>query len=478
MHVEVAIVGAGFAGLGTAIKLDAAGRRDWLILEAADRVGGTWRDNRYPGAACDIPSRLYSLSFATKTDWTTRYARQPEIQAYLEGLVDSFALRERIRLGVAVTEARWHDDRWALSLSDGRTLTATYVVYGIGALRIPRYPEVPGRDRFEGIQMHSARWKETSLAGLRVGVVGTGASAVQIVPSIAQQVRSLKVFQRTPPWVLDRPDRAYGSLERNLVGHVPGLARALRWRRYWIHERKYPLIFGPLHPLAAHSLEPLLRWRIRNKVGDPELAGRLTPEYRVGCKRFLFGEDWYETLVKPHVDVVTSPLTEVVSDGLIADGEHHRLDALLWCTGFVVDQPLGQLEVFGVDGVSLREVWGQRPRALRGIQVPGFPNSFLLLGPNTALGHNSVVIMIEAQIRYVLDALRRADANGPIDARPEALDAWMERIDRRHGSRVWATGCHSWYLGEDGANFTLFPGSTVRYVLETRRVREGEVRYL
>lgn len=476
MVVDVAIVGAGFAGLGAAIRLDRAGRHDFVILEAADRVGGTWRDNRYPGAACDIPSRLYSLSFAPKTDWSARYAQQPEIQAYLEGLVDDQGLRERLKLGAELTEARWDGSHWQLTLADGSAITARYVVYGIGALRIPRYPTIPGRERFRGIQMHSARWTDTALDGLRVGVVGTGASAVQVVPAIADRVGALTVFQRTPPWVLDRVDRDYGPVERALVQHVPGLATALRWRRYWIHERKYPLFFGPLHPLTR-ALEPLLHWQIRRRVGEP-LAERLLPDYRMGCKRLLVADGWYETLTRPHVDVVTEPITEVVQDGVIVDGDHRPLDALLWCTGFHVDDPLGHLEVYGVDGVSLREAWGARPHALRGIQVPGFPNSFLLLGPNTALGHNSVVIMIEAQIRYLLDALDHADANGPIEARPEALAAWMERVDRRHRSRVWASGCASWYLGADQANFTIYPGSTARYVLETRKVRPDEVRFL
>lgn len=475
MHVQVAIVGAGFSGLGMAIRLAGAGRGDFVILEAGDQVGGTWRDNRYPGAACDIPSRLYSLSFALSNAWTKRYPEQPEIQAYLEELVDRFDLRGRLRSSTAVAEARWLGDRWRLLLPDGEVLTATHVVFGIGALRIPRYPAIPGRSTFQGVQQHSARWKPVDLRGKRVGVVGTGASAVQLVPQIASEVASLTVFQRTPAWVRPRHDRPYGALERQLT-RIPGVARALRWRRYWVQERRYPLYFGPAYPLTK-VLEPFVAREIRQQVGDPELAARLTPDYRLGCKRVLVANGWYETLALPHVDVVDAPVTAVVPDGVVAE-EHHALDVLIWCTGFQVDNPLGSLAVFGVDGVDLRDRWGTRPRALRGIQVPDFPNSYWLLGPNTALGHNSVVVMIEAQLRYVLHALELADANGPIDARPEALDAWIARVDRRHGSRVWASGCDSWYLGAERANFTIFPGSSARYVLETARVRAHEVRYL
>lgn len=474
-QVTVAIIGAGFAGLGMAIRLDQVGLRDFLVLERADEVGGTWRDNVYPGCACDIPSHLYSFSFDLNPEWSHVFSRQWEIQAYLQRCADHHGVRDRIRFGAAVVRARFDEGsaRWHLHTADGREVVARFVVHGLGALRDPAYPSIAGRDDFEGITMHSARWDHgAELGGRRVGVVGTGASAIQIVPELAKTASEVVVFQRTPPWIRPRPDRPYRSLEKALFRRLPAAMRLHRWSIYANYELRYPLVFG--HDTGIHRVvEWLTKRMIRKEVGDDQLAARLTPRYRLGCKRILLSSEWYPTLALPHVDVETTGIERILPHGVrLGDGRERVLDALVYCTGFTVDQPLGEMVVTGRDDRDLATTWGRRPSAFLGITVPGFPNAFLLLGPNTALGHNSVVLMIEAQVEYALQAiqyvLERPDL-AYIDVDPAAHDRFVEWVDQRHSSQVWQSGCASWYLGQDGKNFTIWPGSTVSYFHRTRR---------
>lgn len=474
-RTSVAIIGSGFAGLGMAIRLRDAGIDDFVILERDSDVGGTWRDNTYPGAACDIPSHLYSLSFAPKRDWTRAYPSQPEIWEYLRGLVDRFHLRDRIRFGVHVVHAEWDEGAhvWHLATADGAAFTADVVVSGIGSLRDPAIPAFPGRDEFAGAHFHTCRWDHgVDLTDKRVGVIGTGASAIQVVPEIAEQVAHLTVFQRTAPWVVPSRDRPYAPWERTLYRRVPGLARLNRTLTYLQKELRYPLVFAR-RELPVRIAERYLRAWLAEHVPDQQLREAVTPDFRLGCKRVAISNDWYPTLQRDDVTLETTSIDRFVSDGVVlADGRRIDLDVVVYGTGFRASRPLGSMEVIGRAGRQLSEYWGPRPTAHLGVSVPGFPNMFALLGPNTGLGHNSVVIMAEAQIDYVLGALAALRDDPDLDAldvRQEVHDAFVAEVDRRHQGQTWASGCHSWYLNEDGDNFAVWPGSTLEYRRRLRR---------
>lgn len=459
----VCILGAGFGGLAAAIRLRRAGH-EVQVLERAATVGGTWRDNRYPGVACDVRSHLYSLSFAPNPDWSHRYAQGAEIQAYLERLQAAHQLP--IRFGSDVVLQEWLGDRWRLTCRDGHTVEARFVVNAIGALRDPRLPDLPGR--FDGPEMHSARWDPSvELSGKRVGVIGTGASAIQVIPGLVDTVGELHVFQRTPAWVVSRDDHPYPAWSRWMFRNVPGWMALRRLAIYLSHEVRYPLAFGRLGAASR-----LFRWslerHIRQQVSDPSLAARLTPDYQPGCKRILISDDYYPAMTRPHVRL-HSAVRERLPTGVRTADADVPLDALIYCTGFRVDEPLGGMDVRGVGGRSLRQVWAARPQAYMGVTVPGFPNSFMLLGPNTALGHSSVLVMIEAQIRWIEQAIRLA-GSGRVDTRTEALDAFLGEVDEQVSSQVWMSGCQSWYLSRGGQNFTIWPGSTLSYLWRMRRL--------
>ncbi|MCB9674543.1 MAG: NAD(P)/FAD-dependent oxidoreductase [Alphaproteobacteria bacterium] len=479
MTRDVIIIGAGFSGIGMAIHLDRAGRRDWLVLESADRLGGTWRDNAYPGAACDVPSHLYSYSFELNPDWGRVYAEQGEILAYMERCADRYGLRDRIRFGATVEEARWDADAsvWHVRIA-GETLTARFVVFAVGALRDPRWPSIPGLETFAGPVVHSARWDPSlELAGKRVGIVGTGASAIQIVPALAGRVARQTVFQRTAPWVKARMDRPFTEGEKRRF-RWPLRMQLERLRIYASMESRYPLVFGR-HRLTQ-LVERQLTREMRTVVTDPALAEKLRPDYRAGCKRILSSDDWYPALTRDDVDVETRAIARAVPDGLeLDDGRHVPLDVLVCCTGFTVDAPLGALAVHGVGGRDLEAAWGTRPRAFNGTTMAGYPNAFVLFGPNTGLGHTSMIVMIEAQIRYVMAALAHVEAHGHrwMDVTQAALDTFVAEMDRRHRERVWMSGCNSWYLGPDGVNFTIWPGSTLRFLARMRRFDPAPYRF-
>lgn len=475
VQTTVCIIGSGFAGLGMAARLRQEGIDDLVLLERAGSVGGTWRDNVYPGAACDIPSHLYSLSFDLNPDWRHRYARQPEIRAYLEAVTDRHGLRSKVHFHAEVMLAAFDEEagRWRVETRDGRVFVARFLVSGVGALRDARFPEIPGMDSFDGPSMHSAEWDATvDLRGKRVGVIGTGASAIQLVPEVAKEARQLTVFQRTPSWVTPREDAPYTPLQRAMFRHVRGWMRLHRLRLYLQREARYPIVFGEWR-FVARAVERLLRWNIRRQISDPALAAQMSPDYALGCKRVLLSNGWYPALERDNVTLETTAVAEVLPTGVrMTDGRDVPLDALVYCTGFKVDQPLGDMRISGLNGQDLAELWGTRPRAWLGITVPGFPNAFLLLGPNTALGHNSVVVMIEAQIHYVLQAIRATSSHGErawIDVGQSHLDEFLAWVDSRHEGQVWASGCNSWYLSSEGENFTIWPGSTVRYLAKTRR---------
>jgi len=474
--VDVLVVGSGFAGLGMAIRLKQAGVTDFLVLERAGEVGGTWRDNTYPGAACDVPSHLYSFSFAPHPDWSRSFSAQPEIQAYLERCADRFRIRPHIRFHHELADAYWDDDdgRWHVTTTTGSGLRARVLISATGALSDPLVPGLPGLERFCGTTFHSARWDHGhDLTGERVAVIGTGASAIQFVPQIQPRVGRLHVFQRTPPWIVPRWDRAFTRAERWMFRHLPFTQRLARTGIYWGREA-YVLGFA-FDPRLLAPAERLARQHLERQVRDPVLLAKLTPDYRIGCKRILISNDYYPSLGQPNVELVTDGIAEIGPRSIVTTtGEAHPVDTIVFGTGFHVTDIPAAARIRGRGGVLLRDHWRDGMAAHRGTTVAGFPNLFLLVGPNTGLGHTSQVVMIEAQIAYVMDALRHLQAHGGgagaiIEVRPEALAAWNRRIAEAMRSTVWSTGCSSWYLDEHGRNTTLWPGFTWKFRRATER---------
>jgi cation diffusion facilitator CzcD-associated flavoprotein CzcO len=473
-HVRIAIVGAGFGGLGMAIKLRQAGIEDFAVLERDSDVGGTWWANTYPGCQCDIPSHLYSYSFAPNPDWSRTYAPQAEIQRYIRDVAERFGVLPHVRLGCEVLSADWDDDAslWRLDTSDG-PLTADVVVVAPGPLAEPSVPAVPGLDRFEGEVFHTARWNhDHDLTGKRVAVIGTGASAIQAVPQIQPIVDRLTVFQRTPPWVLPHRDRPIRPFERRLYRRFPALQRLVRSAVYWSRELLVPALVH--RPALMRALpERIARRHLADQVPDPELRAKLTPSYTIGCKRILPSNHWYPALGTQNVDVVFGGLDEVRPNGVVTpDGELLEVDTIVFATGFhVTDMPLAQL-IRGRDGVTLSDIWQGSPQAYRGTAAAGFPNMFWLMGPNTGLGHNSIVFMIEAQLAYVMDALQTLDARdaATLEVRQEVQDAYNARLQARMPGTVWNSGgCASWYLDANGRNSTVWPDFTWRFWRENQR---------
>jgi cation diffusion facilitator CzcD-associated flavoprotein CzcO len=479
--VDIAIVGAGFSGLGMAIRLKKEGRDDFVVLERGEDVGGTWWFNTYPGCACDVPSHLYSFSFAPNPEWTQTYSPQPEIRDYLHRCADEFGVRPHIRFGVEVQSAAWDEDagRWRVETSEGE-LTARVLVGAMGPLVEPRIPDVPGLDRFQGHVFHSARWDhDYDLEGKRVAAVGTGASAIQFVPAIQPEVERLHVFQRTAPWVMPHSNRPITRAERWLYRRFPALQRLARAFVYLAREQ---LVLGFVKdPRLLRIGERIARRHIAKQVPDRELRAQVTPHYALGCKRVLPSNRWYPALGKANVELVPSAIAEVRENSVVgADGVEREVDAIVFGTGFhVTDIPAAKL-VTGRDGRTLDEVWGGSPSAYLGTTVSGFPNLFFLLGPNTGLGHNSVVYMAEAQIAYVMDALRtmRERGAGAVEVREDAQAAFNASVDKRMVDTVWSSGCASWYIDETGRNSTLWPDWTWRFRQRTARFDAKQYRLI
>ncbi len=474
MDTTVAIIGSGFSGIGLAIRLRQEGVEDFVVLERNDGVGGTWWANTYPGCACDVPSHLYSFSFAPNPDWTRTYSRQPEIREYLRRVADEHGVSPHVRLNTEVRGARWNEGRWELDTSQG-PVRAKVLVSAAGPLVEPRLPEVPGLERFQGDAFHSARWDHSvSLRGKRVAAIGTGASAIQFVPRIAPDVQQLHVFQRTPPWVMPHSSRPITRTERRLFRLVPPLQRLVRGGIYTAREL---LVLGFVkRPPAMKLLERVSRRHMARSL-PPELIAKATPDYRLGCKRILPSNDWYPALARENVELVVDPIAEVSERGVVtADGTEREVDAIVFGTGFhVVDMPIGQM-VTGRDGRTLADVWDGSPRAHLGCTVPGFPNLFILLGPNTGLGHSSMVYMLESQLAFVLGALREMRSRGAatVEVREDVVERYNAEVQERLQGTVWNTGCRSWYLDSQGRNPTLWPDWTWRFRQRTARFDPAE----
>jgi len=471
-HVDHLIVGAGFAGLCAAIKLQEDGERDFLVVEKGPDVGGTWRDNTYPGAACDVPSQLYSFSFAPNPEWSSSYSPGPEIQGYIRGVADRSGTLDRFVFDTAFDDAAWDETagHWSVRISgpDGaRSLTARTLILGAGGLSEPRLPDIEGIETFQGDLFHSARWDHSvDLTGKRIAVIGTGASAIQIVPEMQRVAGHLDVYQRTAPWVIPRNDRVYGALERRLLRRLPALGRLYRTGIYWAHEGYVPAF--TIEPRMAAPAKKAAAANIARGIKDPELRAKVTPYFEFGCKRVLRSNTYYPALAADNTELVTDRIAKVTGDAVVtADGVERPVDAIVVATGFYTTELPVTEHISGAAGRTLADTWRESGMAAyKGTTVPGFPNLFMLVGPNTGQGHTSMVFIIESQVAYVRDAIRTMRARGwsSVEPRPKATYRWNADLQRRMKRTVWTRGgCQSWYLDEHGRNTTLWPKSTVTF---------------
>ena len=480
---DVLIVGTGFSGLGMAIQLRKAGRHDFVVVEKAHDVGGTWRDNTYPGCACDIPSHMYSFSFHQNPDWARSYSPQPEIYAYLRRVADDYDLRRSIRFGVEVESARWDAaaQRWTVTAVSGEVYSSRVLVNGIGALHIPHIPELAGAEHFSGPAFHSAQWRhDFDLTGKRVAVVGTGASAIQFVPEIAQQAAEVRVFQRTAPWVLPKPDRAISERTRTAFRRVPGLQRAYRDLLYWALESRAVAFNG--HPRVLQVAEKMMRRYVERTVSDPATRELLIPDYRLGCKRVLTSNDYLKLFEEPHVSLHGNGVRSLTRHGVVGgDGVEHQVDVVIWGTGFHVTDSFSRLRITGREGRDLATTFERDGiETYLGMNVAGFPNLVFLLGPNTGLAHNSVVFMIEQQVKYVLRLLGEAEGRGAgvFEVTRTAQDRFNQVVQSKLARGIWSIGgCTSWYLDSSARNRSIWPGFTWRYWLQTLRVDADAYRW-
>jgi len=470
---QIVIVGAGFGGLAMAIALVRAGIRSFTILERASTLGGTWRDNTYPGAACDVPSHLYSFSFAPKHDWTRAYSQQPEILGYLQACAKRYGLGDHIRYDADVVAATYDDgrERWRIDVAGSDPIEADIFISACGQLNRPAYPAIPGRESFAGDAFHSARWRhDVDLRGKRVAVIGTGASAVQFVPEIAPLVSSLSLFQRSAAYVIPKADRQYGRLEQLAFRFVPFWQRLSRVQKYVTHETRV-LAFAYFKALTALP-RTSFRKHLQKQVADEHLRKALEPGYAIGCKRVMISNDYFPALARENVEVISEKIERITATGIVtADGRERPFDAIVYGTGFDATHFLVPMRVSGREGRDLHDVWRGGAHAYLGIVVPGFPNFFMIYGPNTNLGHNSIIYMLESQVRYVMSAIAAYERGiAPLEVRADVERAFNDRLQKRIGKSVWAAGCDSWYIGENGVNANNWPEFTFEYRRRTRAI--------
>jgi cation diffusion facilitator CzcD-associated flavoprotein CzcO len=477
-NVGMLIIGAGFSGLIMALEARNRGITSIAILEKAGDIGGTWRENTYPGVACDIPSHLYSMATHLNPDWSRAYAGGAEIQAYLKNVCHNEGLYDLCHFHQKLKSAQWDGNRWQVETEEGQHWTARFLVSAIGALHHPSIPDIPGADSFPGPRFHSAEWDhETDFTGKRIAVVGTGASAVQFVPEIAKSASHVLIFQRTPPYVLPRPDGPIAPWVRRLYRHIPMLPQLRRKLIYMIFEYRHRVFRG--EERMVNFAMKMWRHSLEKAITDPEERQRLTPNYRIGCKRILSSNDWYPALAQDNVTVIPHGVTAIDGDHIVAsDGTRSQADVLIWGTGFHVTDMVERLDITGADGVSLREAWADGMQANLGTAIAGFPNFFMLLGPHTGLGHNSVVLMIEAQVSHIGRVLEQMQREGLVTITPDPAKQaiFTQEMRERHLNSVWqAGGCSSWYQDDQGRNTTLWPGTVSEY--EKRMARSGLEQY-
>lgn len=474
-HTGIAIIGSGFGGLAMAIRLLQTGHTDFMILEKANEVGGTWRENQYPGAACDVQSHMYSFSFAPKNDWSKRYANCHEIHQYILDTTAQFGLEKYCQFNHEVTGAYYQEDsaNWRLDIKDNSPIIAQFVVLASGPLHVPQIPHIKGIEKFQGKVFHSAQWDHNyNLKNRRVASIGTGGSAVQYLPEIAPLVKDLLVFQRSAAWVIPRDERKYLNINKKLFEKVPLLRKLHRARLYWSNESRVVPIFKPEMMKYGQKLAEAF---IRYQVKDKNMAKKLTPDYVMGCKRILISNKYYPTFNRNNVALITEGIQEVTEDSIITqDGQKHPVDCIIYGTGFITD-PRIYMKNFpckGARGHDLMNDWKDGAESYYGILTKGYPNLFQLVGPNTGLGHNSIIFMIEAQVEYILKALalikkHHADS---IEVKAEVQDAFNDKVQKDLENTVWSSGCNSWYTNAEGKNFSLWSGYTWKYWLETQKL--------
>ncbi len=474
---KVAIVGAGFSGIGMGYYLKKAGIESFTIFEKAGDVGGVWRENTYPGAACDVPSHLYSFSFEPHYPWSCRYGHQHEILDYLRHTARKYDLLKHMRFGREVTGADFDEARglWRIQFKDGEVFEANILVSAVGQLHRPMIPHIPGRDSFQGKTFHSARWDhDYDFNGKTIAVIGTGASAVQFVPEIAKQVKQLYLYQRSPGWCIPKFDKPFAHWQRTLLDKVPIIHDLDRWRIFWVIEfLASAMVDSRIFRRAAEgvlkSAAKVLMWF---QVKDPTLRKKLTPEFPVGCKRTLLSTDWLPALARPNVEVITEGVSEITASGVkTEDGKLREVDTIVWGTGFAATQFLAPMEIRGLKGESLRERWQKGAEAYLGVAVTGFPNLFMMYGPNTNLGAGSIIYMLERQHRYIVQCIHRLQERSLrfLDVRPEAQRAFNERLVQRNKRTTYESGCHSWYISSDGRNTNNWVGFMYEYGRLLRR---------
>lgn len=500
-NTPIAIIGTGFAGLGMGIKLKEAGYEDFVILEQGNEVGGTWRDNHYPGCACDVQSALYSFSFEQNPNWSRMYAQQSEILAYLRHCAEKYGLMQHIRFNTHLAAAHYDEQRnlWKLETADSPALwtymqnkglkpgdaldvndpelpqleamEANVLVSGMGGLSTPSYPNINGLDQFKGKMFHSQDWDHSyDLKGKRVAVIGTGASAIQFVPELAKQAARVDLYQRTPPWVMPKPDREMKGWEKALFRRVPAAQSALRNSIYWTLESR--VLALALNPRLMKIAELEARRHIRRQIPNKKLRKKVTPDYTIGCKRILLSNNYYPALAQDHVDVRTDGIREVTAKGVVdKNGVEREVDAIVFGTGFKAQDPIPKGMIFGRSGRDLLEAWREGAEAYKGTTVHGFPNFFMLVGPNTGLGHSSMVYMIESQIQYVMDALAQMKQEGwdAVEVKDQSQMKYNAMIQSKSGGSVWDSGCNSWYVNENGKNTALWPSFTWAFRQQTSR---------
>ena len=480
--ISVAIIGGGMSGICTGIKLKAAGIDNFTIFEKSDAVGGTWRDNTYPGIACDVPAHLYSYSFEPNPDWSMIYPPGKEIWDYFEHCADKYGLRPHLRLNTRITAARFDEAAglWHLTLANGEQASANFLVSGIGGLHVPKYPDIPGLDRFAGAKFHSSMWDhELDLTGKRIAVIGSAASAIQIVPAIADAAASVDLYQRTANWMVRRNNKEYPANIRKLFRFLPFLGRLHRWHIYWRMESRFPGFLQGSKRNQAMRKECL--GHIEEEIPDRDLRAALTPDFPPGCKRILVSDDFYPAMRRDNVNLITQPIESVVPEGVrTRDGALHEADIMVLATGFQITEMLSMMEVVGLGGKTLKEAWAGGTEAHRTVAVPGFPNLFMLQGPNSGLGHNSVIFMGEQQVDYLVQCVQAVRDSGAKFMHPKeaASRAFNDGIQADMGRTIWKSGCDSWYQDENGRVVVIWPHSTVRYWREMRHLRLDEYEIL
>lgn len=478
-HIDIAIVGSGFGGLCMAIKLLEAGNKNFVILEKGSEVGGTWRDNTYPGAACDVQSHLYSYSFEGKPDWSKRYASWQEIQNYILHCTDKYGLRPFVRFNQEVTEAHFDEKsaKWTVRTASGSTFIVNHFILATGPLHVPAIPKLKGLDQFKGKVFHSAQWDHSyDLKGKKVVSIGTGGSAIQYVPEIAPDVEKLHVFQRTPAWVIPRDERMYWDIEKSFFKRVPLLRKLHRARLYWTNESRVWPVFNPS---VAKALQNLAKLFIKAQVKDPVLAKKLTPEYTIGCKRVLISNKYFPTFNRDNVELVTDGIKEIREHSVVTqDGVERAADCIILGTGFISDPRIYMKDfaLTGLGGRDIRDDWEDSAEAYMGVSVNGYPNMYQLVGPNTGLGHNSIIFMIEAQVNYILDCMKALNQKGAayMDVKADVQYRFNVDVQENIKDTVWGTGCQSWYQQADGKNVAIWPWSTWKYWLKTRKVNQAD----